>query len=82
MEQKQCLFTGDTLYLSKEGAWKAGYIPGYSDKQSLIESLKLLKELKPDVVLCSGSDGSDGHQEIVASEWKEVVGESIERLTK
>lgn len=80
LEQKSYLFTGDTLYLSKDGIWKAGYIPGYSDKQALIESLKILKELKPDVVLCSGSDGSDGYQIMKPKQWPKIIENTLKTL--
>lgn len=76
------LFTGDSLYLSKDGEWKAGYIPGYSDKKTLIESLGLLKTLQPDVVMCSGSDGSQGYQKMEHNEWEKIIELSIANLSE
>lgn len=55
--RKNYLFTGDTIYLSKAGTWKVGYIAGYSDKDALAGSLVLLRELELDVVLSSAFGG-------------------------
>lgn len=79
---KSYLFTGDTLYLSKAGIWKAGYLPGYSDRNTLIESLKLLQQLEPDYVMSSGSDGGGGYQAIDPDEWPDLVGRALLKLYK
>ncbi|AGA33349.1 Zn-dependent hydrolase, glyoxylase [Thioalkalivibrio nitratireducens DSM 14787] len=60
---KRYLFTGDTLYLSGEGVWEAGFISGYSDRETLVESLRLLQKMEPDSVLSSALAGSSGFQE-------------------
>lgn len=76
------LFTGDTLTLTKEGNWAAGYIPGYSNREQLAESLKLLQELAPDAVICSGFDGGNAYQTIVPASWPSLVHRAFEKLVR
>ncbi|MEX0731739.1 MAG: MBL fold metallo-hydrolase [Aquisalimonadaceae bacterium] len=79
---KRYLFTGDTLFRGKDGSWEAGYIPGYSDKAPLIESLKLLQEIKPNIVLSSGSEQDIGFEEIVPEDWGGHVERALSNLLK
>jgi hydroxyacylglutathione hydrolase len=53
---KTYLFTGDTLFLNK-GAWDTRVNAGGS-KSDIKNSLMLLRDLKPSVVLSSASVGS------------------------
>lgn len=76
------LFTGDTLTLSKNGTWEAGYIPGYSEREALAESLRLLRELEPDVVVCSGFDGGSAYQAISSASWAGYVDRALENLVR
>jgi glyoxylase-like metal-dependent hydrolase (beta-lactamase superfamily II) len=46
----RCLFTGDTIYLSK-GEWVAAVLEGSSDRAAYIESLELIKTLEFDVLV-------------------------------
>lgn len=73
------LFTGDTLYFSNNEAWKPGLLPG-SDRGALIDSLKLLRTLEPDIVLSSAFAGDAGFQEISAVDWKHQVDTAIGSL--
>lgn len=77
---KRYLFTGDTLYLNKAGEWEAGYLPGISDKDELNNSLNILQELAPDLVLSSGSDGGGGYQEMQPTEWSSHVDHARRKL--
>lgn len=80
----QCyLFTGDTLYRSADGSWKAGFIPGHNtaeDRQTMAISIARLRDLQPDLVVGSAFAGSSGYQEMGRGEWKEHVDGALERL--
>ena len=76
------LFTGDTLYLGHDGAWRAGYIPGVSDATSLHESLELLAELEPDVVVSSAFVGDAGIHEVERRRWPELVRNAVRVLAQ
>jgi len=75
---KRYLFTGDTLYLSKGGIWKPGLL-ARSDRKALMESLKLLQGLEPDVVFSSAFTGDAGFQENPA-DWAGQVDRALESL--
>lgn len=80
---KRYLFTGDTLYRAADGSWKAGVIPGYTtdeDKVLLVESLKLLQTLEPDVVFSSAFAGDKGYQEMHKGEWQDQVTQALNSL--
>lgn len=77
---KSCLFTGDTLYLDDDGAWKAGFISGYSDRDALARSLEVLREFAPDVVISSALRGPAGYQEVEPGRWPEHVDRARARL--
>ena len=79
---KRYLFTGDTLYRSPEGHWKAGFIPGHSDRETLKESLELLQELRPDVVICSGFEGGESYEVMNPADWAGHVQHALERLSE
>lgn len=53
------LFTGDTVFLSDEGVWTAGFIPGMSEAAELLTSLRLLSTLEPDLVVSSAFQGDN-----------------------
>jgi hydroxyacylglutathione hydrolase len=78
---KTYLFTGDTLYLGRDGTWSAGYIPGYSDADSLRESVQLLGELEPDVVISSAFAGDAGVHEVDAQRWAGLASDALRVLT-
>ncbi len=73
---KRYLFTGDTLYLGEDLRWQAGFISGMSDRDALIESLGVLRTLKPDLVLGSAFAGPDGFQEMRPESWAGRVDEA------
>lgn len=69
---KKYLFTGDTLYFDSNRGWQAGFIEGiHSDKDRpvLAQSLRLLRELKPDMVFGSAYRGDAGFEVMDADDW-------------
>ncbi len=77
---KTYLFTGDTLFLDREGRWRAGYISGYSEREPLAESLRLLRGLAPDLVVSSAAPSGVGFQELTPESWPELVNQALQRL--
>lgn len=78
---KRYLFTGDTLYFAGEKGWRAGFIPGISDRDALAASLKTLRNLEPDVVISSAFSGASGFQEMsAAGQWSKQVDEAMAQL--
>lgn len=79
------LFTGDTLYRSADGSWRAGFIPGHNspeDRQTMATSIAGLRDLQPDLVIGSAFAGSSGYQEMGRGEWQEHVDDALERLMR
>ena len=77
------LFTGDTLIRNTEGLWWAGYIEGISDADALAESLRLLAELEPDVVISSAFQGDTddaGVHRIKPGDWPNHVAHALDGL--
>lgn len=70
---RRYLFTGDTIGLDRQGRWRAGYIPGYSDAAALLSSLEALAGLAPDVVLSSAFGEPHPCREVDAAGWQEAV---------
>lgn len=82
---KQYLFTGDTLYRTRQDRWNAGVIPGHTPPEALpvlAASLRLLDELEPDVVLSSAFAGDAGHQEMKPGEWRALVDRALKTLQR
>ncbi|WP_027711462.1 MBL fold metallo-hydrolase [Dickeya chrysanthemi] len=70
---KNYLFTGDTIYM-KNGVWESRI--NSSDggsRTALINSLELLRELAPSVVISSASVGSEAFKEMMPHEWHNAV---------
>ncbi|WP_460960041.1 MBL fold metallo-hydrolase [Parasphingorhabdus pacifica] len=74
------LFTGDSILPDAEGKWFAGYIPGFSDRDSLAASLRTLADLTPDVVISSGFAGDSGVTELGSRPWSDCVEEALGSL--
>ena len=74
------LFTGDTLIRNPEGNWWAGYIEGISDAESMADSLHLLAELEPDVVISSAFQGDSAVHRIEPGHWRGHVAHAIAGL--
>ncbi|WP_370333086.1 MBL fold metallo-hydrolase [Mycolicibacterium hippocampi] len=74
------LFTGDTLIRNQEGNWWAGYIEGISDAESMADSLHLLAELEPDVVISSAFQGDSAVHRIEPGLWRDHVAHALNGL--
>lgn len=70
------LFTGDTILRGADGTWFAGYLPGHSDRDTLVASLELLAELTPDVVISSAFTGDSGVTDLGDRRWSDCVEEA------
>jgi glyoxylase-like metal-dependent hydrolase (beta-lactamase superfamily II) len=77
---KRYLFTGDTLFLSESGEWRAGYIKGVSDREELARSVRLLGTLRPDVVISSAFGGTSGFREETPESWAGAIENALKRL--
>ncbi len=74
------LFTGDTVFVSGDGVWTAGFIPGYSDAVKLQSSLQLLSGLTPDLVASSAFAGSASAHFLGERRWGSCVEEALGTL--
>lgn len=74
------LFTGDTVVLSQDEVWTAGYIPDISDLDALTASLELLSTFEPDLVLSSGVAGDTGTHLLGATPWASCIEQAISTL--
>ncbi|MCC5809227.1 MAG: MBL fold metallo-hydrolase [Ectothiorhodospiraceae bacterium] len=79
---KRYLFTGDTLFLNDDGGWQAGLISGYSDRDALIDSLKLLRGFRPDMVISSACPTGVGFQEMAPEDWPARVDDALSRVVE
>ncbi|MBX7431110.1 MBL fold metallo-hydrolase [Mycobacterium sp. Y57] len=70
------LFTGDTMGRGPDGGWWAGYIEGMSDRAALADSLTLLAELEPDVVISSAFQGDSAVHRIAPGGWQDHVAQA------
>lgn len=74
------LFTGDTLYVGRDGGWQAGYIPGHSEAEPLASSLRLMARLAPDVVVSSAYTGDTGVHRIDPADWPGIIDDALAGL--
>ena len=82
-EGKRYLFTGDTLYRAAGGVWKAGFIPGHNTAEDgvlLAESLRRLRQLKPDLVIGSAFGADEGLEEVSNEEWHHHIDRALHEL--
>lgn len=80
---KTYLFTGDTLYLGNDDRWRAGFIASVHDeknRQMLADSLRLLRDLRPDVVFGSAYTGTKGFEDVSDGSWPDKVDDALRRL--
>jgi len=78
---KTYLFTGDTIYMNN-GAWETrinGYAGGL--KSDLKNSLMLLRDLGPAVVISSASIGAVPFKEVSAKEWRSDIDNVLRTLS-
>ena len=74
------LFTGDTLIRNTEGQWWAGYIEGIGDAGALADSLRLLADLTPDVVISSAFQGDSAVTRIERDHWRGHIAHALAGL--
>lgn len=73
------LFTGDTLLIGADGRWDNGYLP-FSDRDTLIASLEMLRTIRPDVVLPSATEGNFPYRELAAGSWHAALDDALAPL--
>ena len=70
---KTYLFTGDAIYLDS-GEWKTIVVTDDGgDEVELARSLRVLRELEVDVVICSVSVGEMRIVEVTPEEWRGII---------
>lgn len=77
------LFTGDTLFCDATGRWMAGYIEGFHqphDAELIADSLRVLADLSPDVVISSAFQGDSAVHRIDPGQWRAKVVDAIAGL--
>ncbi|MEU1985402.1 MBL fold metallo-hydrolase [Nocardia sp. NPDC019395] len=77
------LFTGDTLLRYADGIWRAGYVPGYSDKDGLRTALDTLATVEPDVVISSAfvSGAAAFHRVDRTTTWRSILDQARSELS-
>jgi hydroxyacylglutathione hydrolase len=73
------LFTGDTIMLGADGTWVAGYLPPISVATALVDSLRVLSGLRPDLVISSAYPG-DTAVHVPGRSWAKYVEQARVRL--
>lgn len=71
------LFTGDTLF--PDGAGWGTYVAA-AQRDTLRQSLALLRDPAPDVVLSSAARDPDGYRRLTETDWQRMVDENIDSL--
>jgi glyoxylase-like metal-dependent hydrolase (beta-lactamase superfamily II) len=77
------LFTGDTLFRNPEGRWWAGYIEGFhrpGDADTIADSLRVLAEVSPDVVISSAFQGDSAVHRVEGHQWRGHIAQAIAGL--
>lgn len=75
---RRYLFTGDTIF--PEGDSWGTYV-SRNHRRTLAESLSLLRNLEPDVVLSSASSGPHTFREMSPGQWQQAVDKTIRKLS-
>lgn len=79
---KSYLFTGDTIFQSG-GKWATLAFPQAGGSEAaLADSLLRLRDLNPDVVMCSAFVGAVSVVEVTGDEWAQAIDENVSRLRK
>ncbi|MGB1297399.1 MAG: MBL fold metallo-hydrolase [Psychrobium sp.] len=77
---KSYLFTGDTLAFTHDEFSTFVLNSFGGTNKDMIESLQKLRELTPDVVLCSGFVGETAYREVTVNEWLDAIDGCIAKL--
>ncbi len=77
---KTYLFSGDSFFLW-DGVWTTFVLKNFGGtKEAMVESLKKLRPLGPDVVLSSGFVGDMPYGEFTSDQWLEEIDRNIAKL--
>ena len=79
---KSYLFTGDTIFQSNAKWATLAFPRAGGSKASLADSLLRLRDLKPDVVMCSAFVGDVSYVEASGDEWAQAIDDNVSRLRK
>lgn len=77
------LFTGDTLFSDSDGRLRAGYLDFMhtpADAVVIADSLQVLADLTPDIVISSAYSGDPAVTRIEAGRWRDAVDHAIAGL--
>lgn len=77
---KSYLFTGDTLAFTHDEFSTFVLSGAGGTNEDMTASLKVLRELTPDVVLCSGFVGETAYREVTVTQWHDAIDDCISRL--
>lgn len=79
---KSYLFTGDTIFQS-DGKWATLFFPQAGGSEAaLADSLLRLRNLNPDMVMCSAFVGDVSVVKVTGDEWAQAIDDTIHRLGK
>ena len=79
---KSYLFTGDTIFQSNAKWATLAFPRAGGSEASLAQSLLRLRDLNPDVVMCSAFVGDVSVVEIIGDEWAQAIDDNVSRLLK
>lgn len=79
VEGKRYLLTGDTIYMNN-GVWETRP-QGFGSKSELRNSLRLLRDLAPDAVLSSASQGALAYKAFAGDQWPAEIDRVISKLS-
>lgn len=77
---KTYLFTGDTVFPNHDSWSVFVFEAAGGDAESLEQSLNLLRDQEPDLVLSSAFVGECGAVAMTSADWATIIDERIERL--
>lgn len=77
---KSYLFTGDTIFQSNAKWATLVFTQAGGSEASLAESLLRLRDLDPDIVMCSAFVGDVSVVEVTGDEWAQVIDDNVSRL--
>ena len=79
-EGKDILFTGDTLFLSNGKLSTFVYPADGGNKNDMLETLEIYRNIKPNVVISSGYSGDRCVVEIDQLEWDSTIDQIISNV--
>lgn len=71
------LFTGDTMFPTKEGSWSTFLVPGRGDAGALRDSVTLLGTVQPDIVISSAFGGDTAIEVVDSQRWAECIDQAL-----